>query len=242
MVDRALATALEAILLASKDNEPLMQMIRWCCNDRKHFNYIDGACPGNKCESYSKMNGKVLEKNLVAFGQLRNFQTIWDAMEQKKASALSIDEVGQFLYHWDYGGYKTGDNKHVLEALLQKFPYQGTAYRGTGDLKTKPPLSWAKTLKAVVSFWQVCGVGRQPMAIYKSATHGIDLTAVCKWYLSQPDRDTKIDFRAKRLASFREVLTLDKPTQMTLVGHVNQVSINNVEFEPVHATEDSNAF
>ncbi len=166
-----------------------------------------------------------------------------------------LEIVGSFLIHWDRGDYDIRGNQTDLAFLLDEFPYEGPAYRGerkglvapSPPVSPKPPVSWSKTLEGLIDFWSLAGIPSRPyirllfpdnvgysrtiqeIPAYEAIVYGVDVEGLARWYLSQPDRDTTIDFRAERLISFKEVVTLEVP-EMELIGKLVEEPAGTVVF------------
>jgi hypothetical protein len=97
---------------------------------------------------------------------------------------------------------------------LDRYPYVGPAYRGGEIDRPAPPVSWAKSRTALeYYFTHIWGRARgRPlrMAAWRADVEAIDLEQLALDYLEEHPSSRQA-FRAERLASFREVITLETP-------------------------------
>jgi len=125
---------------------------------------------------------------------------------------VSVAKVTEFVVHWDMGDYDVKRNQRFLRTLAEEFQYDGALYRGGKNDFPPPPVSWSKDKKSLqYYFTHIWGTrGSLSIPAWKTTAAGIDVEEIAFWFLKH-EPQSKDAFRAKRLASFREVITLGIP-------------------------------
>lgn len=122
---------------------------------------------------------------------------------------------------WDRGDYDVRARKRVLELLRDRFFYAGRGFRGGRDIRPRPPVSWTKSIPALVEYWYEVGIPNRKIDAWEAEIEaGIDVPAIANWYLMQGGKDR---LRAERLIGFEEVLTLSSLSSSSDVTYVEQI-------------------
>lgn len=138
---------------------------------------------------------------------------------------MNVRRVEHFILHWDTGDYDVEANWRFLEQLQDAFPYEGRLVRGGATDAPLPPVSWSKgPVSLEFYFTEIWGAQRLSRALsipaWIAEGIGIDLEALGEWFIRRAPSPRNV-FRAERLASFREVVTLYVPL-MTRLGTLRQ--------------------
>ena len=131
-----------------------------------------------------------------------------------------LNDIEQFVIGWDMGTYDT-TNTEVLNMLLNKFPYEGKAYRGTLSNTIKPPLSWTVDKTSLIDYWNHVGIPDRKITAWEANVKGIDLSKVSLYLLQNKKLSNNVKMRAKRLSGFHEIITLYVP-KMIKIGTLSE--------------------
>lgn len=133
------------------------------------------------------------------------------------------DYIEEFLVGWDRGDYDVRSRRDVLKWLRNNFFYAGRAYRGGRSTAAKPPVSWTKSIDALIGYWHEVGIPAREIPAWEAEIDaGIDVPAVARWYLTAGGTDVR---RAERFMKFEEVITLEPLSALRDVTWVEPVGV-----------------
>lgn len=133
----------------------------------------------------------------------------------------NLDYIEEFIIKWDMGNYPIRKRVKVLKWLERNFPYEGIAYRGGDNSKPKPPVSWTKDLDSLLYYWHHVGISNTSILAWQSDIDGIDVSDIAEYYIDNASTKKEF-FRAERLISFKEVLSLYVPEMMN-IGKIKEI-------------------